>query len=87
LAQEWAGDGIRVNAVCPGVVDTPMHADAFGVDAAAYAEHLKALGALHPLGRVGTPEEVAAMIAFLCSPAAAWTTGGLYPVDGGISLT
>jgi NAD(P)-dependent dehydrogenase (short-subunit alcohol dehydrogenase family) len=76
LALEWAPDGIRVNSVSPGVVDTPIHEPGA---AASMAE-------AHPLGRIGRPEEVALAIAFLASTNSAWTTGTNLDVDGGIRL-
>jgi NAD(P)-dependent dehydrogenase (short-subunit alcohol dehydrogenase family) len=76
LALEWAPDGIRVNSVSPGVVDTPIHEPGA---AASMAE-------AHPLGRIGQPEEVARAIAFLASTNSAWTTGANLDVDGGIRL-
>ena len=76
LALEWAPDGIRVVAVSPGVVDTPIHG---GAD-------LQPLDAMHPLGRVGKAEEIAAAVLFLACDASAWTTGAILAVDGGIHL-
>lgn len=76
LALEWAPDGIRVVAVSPGVVDTPIHG---GTD-------LSPMAAMHPLGRVGRPEEIAAAALYLASQASAWTTGSILTVDGGIHL-
>ncbi len=84
LALEEAPHGVRANVVCPGVVDTPIHSQR-GANAA--AQFLKAAARLHPLGRVGNPEEVAAMILFLASEESGWTTGASIPVDGGIVLT
>lgn len=81
LALEWA-PGVRVNAVMPGVVDTPIHATR-GLS----AEQVQRMGRLHPLGRVGRPADVAATILFLLSPAAGWTTGAVIPVDGGMMAT
>lgn len=85
FALELAPDGIRCNAILPGVVDTPIHEPQKQGDITR-AEKLAQLGPAHPLGRVGKPEEVAEMASFLLSHKAKWTTGGLFPVDGGISL-
>lgn len=73
LAIEYAGQGIRVNAVAPGVTKTPMHA----------AEYHDMLGGFHPLGRMGEANEVASAVAFLDS--AAFITGEILHVDGGQS--
>jgi NAD(P)-dependent dehydrogenase (short-subunit alcohol dehydrogenase family) len=78
LALEWA-PAVRVNAVMPAVVDTPIHASR-GMS----AEHVEAMGDLHPMKRVGKPEDVAAMIVFLLSEASSWMTGTVIPVDGGM---
>jgi meso-butanediol dehydrogenase/(S,S)-butanediol dehydrogenase/diacetyl reductase len=80
LAVEWAPYGIRVNAVCPGPIQTPMLslADDAAVAARYLEEHV-------PLGRFGRPEEVAAVIAFLCSDEASYMTGSIVTVDGGLT--
>jgi NAD(P)-dependent dehydrogenase (short-subunit alcohol dehydrogenase family) len=78
LALEWA-PRVRVNAVMPAVVDTPIHAFR-GMT----SEQVLEMGALHPLGRVGRPSDVASMIAFLLSEEASWMTGTIIPVDGGM---
>lgn len=80
LAAELAPDGIRVNCVRPGPVDTPIHRGATAGDP---EERLRALGRLVPLGRVGQPEEIARWIAHLVDPDAEWVTGAVVPVDGG----
>jgi NAD(P)-dependent dehydrogenase (short-subunit alcohol dehydrogenase family) len=78
LALEWAPT-VRVNAIMPAVVDTPIHS-LRGMS----AEQVQAMGDMHPLKRVGQPEDVAEMIAFLLSGAASWMTGAIIPVDGGM---
>ena len=78
-ALEYARRGIRVNAVCPGLVETPMLGRLFGGDAA-LAERF---AATQPTGRYATPEEVAAAVVWLCSDAAAYVTGLAMPIDGG----
>jgi NAD(P)-dependent dehydrogenase (short-subunit alcohol dehydrogenase family) len=75
-ALDVAAQGIRVNAVCPGCIDTPMGDE---IDPAAMKEFLKE----QPIGRMGRPEEVAAAVLWLCSPAASMVLGVALPVDGG----
>lgn len=84
LALDWAPEGIRVNAVCPGIVDTPMlkmFIEAMPDPAASRREHEQA----QPLGRLATPAEVASAVLFLSTPAAAFITGVALPVDGGFT--
>ncbi|MFN7917682.1 MAG: glucose 1-dehydrogenase [Vicinamibacterales bacterium] len=85
-ALEMAPFGVRVNGVNPGVTITNLHKRG-GMDDTAYAAFLQRSKETHPLGRPGQPDEVAAMILFLASDAAAWMTGETIPVDGGRHLT
>jgi NAD(P)-dependent dehydrogenase (short-subunit alcohol dehydrogenase family) len=78
-ALEYAQAGIRVNAVCPGVIRTPMVEQAVQIDPA----FGQMMIARHPIGRIGTPEEVAAAVVWLCSDAASFVTGAALPIDGG----
>lgn len=80
-AQEYASKGIRVNAVCPGYIATPMTASLGD-------EFLEKMCQKIPLGRLGKPEEVAGTVRFLAlDPAAKYMTGHCYDVDGGIAMT
>jgi len=81
LAVDHVGDGVRVNAVCPGTVDSPW-VRRLVEDA---GESLDELRARQPLGRLGTPEEVAAAVAYLASDDAAFVTGTAFVIDGGLS--
>jgi NAD(P)-dependent dehydrogenase (short-subunit alcohol dehydrogenase family) len=85
-ALDLAPKGVRVNAVNPGVVVTNLHRRS-GMDEGRYAEFLERSKTTHPLGRVGTPEEIAGVIAFLVSPASGWITGETIAIDGGRHLT
>ena len=82
LAKELAPDRIRVNAVSPGVIDTPMTA-ATRADPTRLAGFLKRT----PAGRMGQPDEVAAAVLFLASPLASYVNGTTLPVDGGFLAT
>jgi len=80
LAIDHARENIRVNAVCPGPIATPLAGPLLSSDAvrAAYEEAV-------PMGRVGRPEEIASVVAFLASDDASYLTGAILPVDGGIT--
>lgn len=84
-ALEYAKVGIRVNAVCPGFIRTPSADRLIG-----HLRHINPaidtqIDELHPLGRIGAPEEVARVVVWLCSDAASFVTGNAMPVDGGFS--
>ncbi|MCE9580945.1 MAG: glucose 1-dehydrogenase [Planctomycetes bacterium] len=86
LAMELAPKNITVNSILPGVVVSDLHRTG-GMDEAAYAAFLDRSKTTHPMGRVGTPEEVAEAALYFASPGARWTTGVLLSVDGGRALT
>jgi len=77
-ALEYAQQGIRVNCVCPGVIHTSMTERGLS-----NPERQAQIMARHPIGRVGTPEEVAEAVVWLCSDAASFVTGHTMTVDGG----
>ena len=76
MAKNYACDGLRVNCICPGIIDTPILGDR---DRKVYAERI-------PLGYVGKPDDVAKVVLFLASENASYLTGVVLPVDGGVSL-
>lgn len=80
-ALECASSGVRVNSICPGVIRTPMVERVFDGDEEAAA----AIAAMEPIGRLGTPEEVASAVLWLCSPGAGFVTGHALVVDGGLT--
>lgn len=84
LAVEYADKGIRAVSISPGTIDTPINrlaAASFGDDV---EKVIAGWGRMHPAGRVGTAEEVAALVAYLASDEAGFVTGTDYPIDGGI---
>jgi 3-oxoacyl-[acyl-carrier protein] reductase len=83
MAQQLGRHGIRVNAVAPGIIDTPMVRNGFAQQFNALVE---GAASRTPLGRLGRPEDVANVIAFLLSPGAAFVTGALIPITGGIEI-
>jgi len=85
MAIDHARDGLRINAVCPGDIDTPMLASEAEDEGVNLDDHLAQAAEESPNGRIGTPEEVAALILFLASDAATHITGTAIPIDGGVS--
>jgi NAD(P)-dependent dehydrogenase (short-subunit alcohol dehydrogenase family) len=89
MALEFGSDNIRVNAVCPGSVDTQMRANAMELlakeEGISPAEAEAAENAMISLGRPSSPSEVAAVVAFLCSDESKYLTGAAIPVDGGMT--
>jgi NAD(P)-dependent dehydrogenase (short-subunit alcohol dehydrogenase family) len=82
-ALEYAARGIRINAICPGLIQTPMSDQ---MVAAGQGEALKALEKMIPMARVGRPEEIASAVLWLCSEAASYVTGQSISVDGGFTM-
>ena len=83
LALEVARDGVRVNAVAPADILTPLTQRQLDPQRSC-VQQLHEMGQIYPMGRIGTSEEAAAVIAFLASPMASWVTGSVYAVDGGL---
>ena len=81
-ALEYAARGIRINAICPGIIETPMVAGMLTSEAEAMKEMMKDV----PIGRLGRPEEIAAAVLWLCSPGASFVIGHALAVDGGYTI-
>lgn len=79
-AASWAGEGIRVNSIYPGQIDTPILSDLT-------QEHKQQIAAAIPMGRMGRPEDIAYASLYLCSEEAAYVTGAELVIDGGWSTT
>ncbi|MCP4332640.1 MAG: glucose 1-dehydrogenase [Gammaproteobacteria bacterium] len=80
MAQDWGADHIRVNAICPGLIKTRF-SEALWNDPGSYDRFVKTI----PLGRIGEPGDIAGLAVYLASPASAYSSGGIYMVDGGYS--
>jgi NAD(P)-dependent dehydrogenase (short-subunit alcohol dehydrogenase family) len=81
-AKEYAGDGLRVNVVAPGAIDTPLMREVIDTTPSSREDYERAA----PLGRIAAPEEVASVVTFLCSDGASYMTGAHIGVDGGLTL-
>lgn len=85
MALDYAADGLRVNAICPGDVDTPMLAGEAESEDKDVDEYLADAAEASPNGRIATPEDIAALTIFLASDAASHITGTAIPCDGGVT--
>jgi NAD(P)-dependent dehydrogenase (short-subunit alcohol dehydrogenase family) len=83
MAMDFAGEDIRVNCVCPGTVDTPMLEWAASLDPNPQSVY-DACNAMHPLGRIARPREIAEVVAFLAHGASSFVTGAIWTADGGL---
>ncbi|MEO1246074.1 MAG: SDR family oxidoreductase [Pseudomonadota bacterium] len=85
MAKDHGGDGVRVNAICPGGVDTPMLALGAEEEDMEVDEFLEMVASFSPNGRIATPEDIANIVVFLAGDLAAQINGATIPVDGGLS--
>jgi NAD(P)-dependent dehydrogenase (short-subunit alcohol dehydrogenase family) len=85
MAREFSEMNIRVNCICPGIVDTPVH-DPFLKNRRERERFIEDISNLVPMGRIGRPGDIASAAAFLLSEDASWITGAVLAVDGGLSL-
>lgn len=83
MAMDFAKEGIRVNAVCPGTVDTPMLAWAASLDPNPQSVY-DACNAMHPIGRIAQPREIGEVVAFLAHESSSFVTGAVWTADGGL---
>jgi NAD(P)-dependent dehydrogenase (short-subunit alcohol dehydrogenase family) len=81
MAQDWGADGIRVNAICPGLIKTKF-SEALWQDQQIHDQFVNRI----PLGRIGEPGDIAGLAVYLASDASAYCSGGFYMVDGGYSV-
>ena len=84
MALDYANDNIRVLSICPGGVDTPLWRDSVLSQGLDVQEAIAASGESHPIGRLGEPEDIARVVAFLASEQASFMTGTFVNVDGGM---
>ena len=83
MALDYASEGIRVLAICPGTIDTEMVRAAAAQEGGDIEETLERYGASHPIGRIGTGQDIANLVLFLASDGASFMTGSHVIVDGG----
>jgi NAD(P)-dependent dehydrogenase (short-subunit alcohol dehydrogenase family) len=84
IASDYARQGLRANVIAPGVIDTPLTRNYAAGMPGGEAEGLKTLAAMHPVGRIAVPAEIAGAAAFLASDKASFITGTVLPIDGGL---
>jgi 3-oxoacyl-[acyl-carrier protein] reductase len=84
IASDYAKQGLRANVIAPGVIDTPLTRNYAAGMPGGEAEGLKTLAAMHPIGRIAVPAEIASAAAFLASDKASFITGTVLPIDGGL---
>jgi NAD(P)-dependent dehydrogenase (short-subunit alcohol dehydrogenase family) len=84
MALDHAADKIRVNCICPSIIETDLGAEVMSKNPDAQAERAKRIAEI-PIGRIGTPEDVAMMAVYLASDEASWITGASFPLDGGLT--
>jgi 2-keto-3-deoxy-L-fuconate dehydrogenase len=83
VAADFVGKGIRCNAICPGTVESPSLQDRMASQGGDFDEVRKAFIARQPIGRLGKPDEIAALATYLASDESGYTTGAIHIIDGG----